>query len=111
MTLGRGSIVMRGKVAIETIRKEREAIIITEIPYQVNKATMVERIAELVRDKKIEGISDLRDESDRDGYRVVIELKRDAGAGCRAEPALSLHAAADARSAPTSWRSTAAARW
>ncbi len=76
--LGRGSIVMRGKVAFETIRKDREAIIISEIPYQVNKATMVERIAELVRDKKIEGISDLRDESDRDGYRVVIELKRDA---------------------------------
>ena len=75
---GRGSVVMRGKVAFETIRKEREAIIITEIPYQVNKATMVERIAELVRDKKIDGISDLRDESDRDGYRVVIELKRDA---------------------------------
>jgi len=76
--VGRGSIIMRGKVAFETIRKEREAIIVTEIPYQVNKATMVERIAELVRDKKIDGISDLRDESDRDGYRVVIELKRDA---------------------------------
>ena len=75
---GRGSIVMRGKVEIETIRKEREAIIITEIPYQVNKATMIERIAELVREKKIEGIAELRDESDRDGYRVVIELKRDA---------------------------------
>lgn len=75
--LGRGSIVMRGKVRIDTIRKDREAIIVSEIPYQVNKATMVERIAELVRDKKIEGISDLRDESDRDGYRVVIELKRD----------------------------------
>lgn len=76
--LGRGSIVMRGKVTIDTIRKDREAIIITEIPYQVNKATMVERIAELVREKKIEGIADLRDESDRDGYRVVVELKRDA---------------------------------
>ena len=76
--LGRGSIVMRGKVTIETIRKDREAIIITEIPYQVNKATMVERIAELVREKKIEGIADLRDESDRDGFRVVVELKRDA---------------------------------
>lgn len=76
--LGRGSIVMRGKVTIDTIRKDREAIIVTEIPYQVNKATMVERIAELVREKKIEGISDLRDESDRDGYRVVVELKRDA---------------------------------
>jgi DNA gyrase subunit A len=75
---GRGSIVMRGKVAFETIRKEREAIIISEIPYQVNKASMVERIAELVHEKKIDGIGDLRDESDRDGYRVVIELKRDA---------------------------------
>src|ERR1700732_2718234 len=76
--LGRGSIVMRGKVRIDTIRKDREAIIISEIPYQVNKASMVERIAELIRDKKIEGCSDLRDESDRDGLRVVVELKRDA---------------------------------
>ncbi|MBI3702114.1 MAG: DNA gyrase subunit A [Afipia sp.] len=76
--LGRGSIVMRGKVAIEEIRKDRQAIVVSEIPYQVNKAGMVERIAELVREKKIEGISDLRDESDRDGYRVVVELKRDA---------------------------------
>ena len=76
--IGRGSIVMRGKVEIETIRKEREAIIISEIPYQVNKATMIERMAELVREKKIEGIAELRDESDRDGYRVVIELKREA---------------------------------
>src|SRR3954454_2981060 len=76
--LGRGSIMMRGKVSIDTIRKDREAIIITEIPYQVNKATMVERIAELVREKKIDGISELRDESDRDGMRVVVELKRDA---------------------------------
>src|SRR6202051_3839767 len=76
--LGRGSIVMRGKVSIDTIRKEREAIIISEIPYQVNKASMVERISELHREKKIDGIADLRDESDRDGYRVVVELKRDA---------------------------------
>ena len=76
--LGRGSIVMRGKVEFETLRGEREAIIISEIPYQVNKAHLVERIGELVRDKKIEGISALRDESDRDGYRVVIELRRDA---------------------------------
>ena len=75
---GRGSVVMRGKVEIETIRKEREAIIISEIPYQVNKATMIERMAELVREKKIDGIAELRDESDRDGYRVVIELKREA---------------------------------
>ncbi len=76
--LGRGSIVMRGKIAIKAYGKDREAIIISEIPYQVNKATMVERINELHRDKKIEGIAELRDESDRDGYRVVIELKRDA---------------------------------
>lgn len=75
--LGRGSIVMRGKVEIEDIRKDRQAIVVSEIPYQVNKAGMVERIAELVREKKIEGIADLRDESDRDGYRVVVELKRD----------------------------------
>jgi DNA gyrase subunit A len=76
--LGRGSIVMRGKLKIDTIRKDREAIIITEIPYQVNKATMVSRIGELIREKQIEGIGDLRDESDRDGIRVVIELKREA---------------------------------
>lgn len=75
---GRGSVVMRAKVDIETIRNDREAIIVTEVPYQVNKASMIEKMAELVRDKRIEGISDLRDESDRDGYRVVIELKRDA---------------------------------
>ncbi|HEX6830455.1 MAG TPA: DNA gyrase subunit A, partial [Methyloceanibacter sp.] len=75
---GRGSILMRGRVTTEILRKEREALVITEIPYQVNKATMVERIAELVREKKIEGISDIRDESSRDGMRVVIELKRDA---------------------------------
>lgn len=75
---GRGSIMMRGKVHVEPIRKDREAIIITEIPYQVNKARMVERIAECVRDKLIEGISDIRDESDRDGMRVVVEIKRDA---------------------------------
>ncbi len=76
--LGRGSIVMRGKVEFETLRGEREAIVISEIPYQVNKAQMVERIGELVREKKIEGIGALRDESDRDGYRVVVELRRDA---------------------------------
>ena len=75
---GRGSIIMRGKVHIEEMRGDREAIIITEVPYQVNKATMIEKMAELVRDKRIEGISDIRDESDRQGYRVVIELKRDA---------------------------------
>jgi len=75
---GRGSIPMRGRVTTETLRKDREALVITAIPYQVNKASMVEKIAELVREKKIEGISDIRDESSRDGMRVVIELKRDA---------------------------------
>jgi DNA gyrase subunit A len=75
---GRGGVIMRGKSHIETLRRDREAIIITEIPYQVNKAAMVEKIADLVREKKIEGVSDLRDESDRSGMRVVIELKRDA---------------------------------
>ncbi len=77
-TTGRGSIVVRGKVHTETVRKEREALVVTEIPYQVNKATMIERIAEGVRDKRIEGIADIRDESDREGMRVVIEIKRDA---------------------------------
>jgi len=74
----RGSIVMRAKVDVEEVRKDRTALIVTEIPYQVNKSTMIEKIAELVRDKRIEGISDIRDESDRSGMRVVIELKRDA---------------------------------
>lgn len=77
---GRGSIVIRGKVDIETFGKDREAIIVSEVPFQVNKARMLERIAECVQEKLIEGISELRDESDRDGVRVVIELKRDAQA-------------------------------
>lgn len=75
---GRGSVVMRAKTHIEEMRKEREAIIVTEVPYQVNKASMVEKIADMVREKRIEGISDLRDESSREGVRVVIEIKRDA---------------------------------
>ncbi|WP_332685850.1 DNA gyrase subunit A [Devosia sp.] len=75
---GRGSIMVRGRVAVEEIRKEREALIITELPYQVNKATLVEKIAELVREKRVEGIADMRDESSREGMRVVIEIKRDA---------------------------------
>ena len=75
---GRGSVIMRGRVHVEEVRKDREALIVTEIPYQVNKASMVEKIADLVRDKKIEGIADIRDESDRQGMRVVIELKREA---------------------------------
>ncbi|MEM5500941.1 DNA gyrase subunit A [Ahrensia kielensis] len=77
---GRGSIIMRGKAEIEQRPNDREAIIITEVPYQVNKATMIEKMADLVRDKRVEGISDLRDESDRTGYRVVVEIKRDANA-------------------------------
>ena len=77
---GRGTIIMRGRARIEPMRNDREQIIITEIPYQVNKATMIEKMAELVRDKRVEGISDIRDESDREGYRVVIELKKDANA-------------------------------
>ncbi len=75
---GRGGIPLRAKAAIEEIRKDRNAIVVSEIPYQVNKNTLIERIAELVRAKQVEGISDLRDESDRDGMRIVIELKRDA---------------------------------
>ncbi len=75
---GRGSIIMRAKVEVEQIRREREALIVTEIPFQVNKTTLQERIAELVREKRVEGISEMRDESDRDGMRIVIELKRDA---------------------------------
>jgi DNA gyrase subunit A len=75
---GRGSIIVRGRSTVEEVRKEREAIVITEIPYQVNKAAMVERIAELVREKRIEGVADLRDESSREGMRVVVEVKRDA---------------------------------
>ncbi len=77
---GHGPVIMRGKSTIETNKRDREVIVITELPYQVNKAAMVERIAELVREKRVEGVSDLRDESDRQGMRVVIELKRDASA-------------------------------
>ena len=75
---GRGSVIIRAKTKIEEIRKDRYAIIIEEIPYQVNKASMIEKIAEQVREKKVEGISHVQDESDRNGVRVVVELKRDA---------------------------------
>jgi len=75
---GRGSVVIRAKTRVEEIRKDRYAIIVDEIPYQVNKATMIEKIAELVRDKRVEGIAHVQDESDRVGVRVVVELKRDA---------------------------------
>ena len=77
---GRGSVIIRAKTKIEELRKDRYAIIIEEIPYQVNKASMIEKIAEQVRDKKVEGISHVQDESDRNGVRVVVELKRDATA-------------------------------
>jgi DNA gyrase subunit A len=75
---GHGRVVMRAQVAFEELRDDRVAIVATELPYQVNKASLLEKIADLVKDKRIDGISDLRDESDRDGMRVVIELKRDA---------------------------------
>ena len=77
-TTGRGLVTVRARVFLETTKSGRERIIVTEIPYQVNKAALIERIADMVRDGKIEGISDLRDESDRDGLRILIELKRDA---------------------------------
>ncbi|MGB0735962.1 MAG: DNA gyrase subunit A, partial [Paracoccaceae bacterium] len=77
---GRGSVIIRAKTRVEEIRKDRYAIVIDEIPYQVNKASMIEKIAEQVREKKIEGISHVQDESDRNGVRVVVELKRDATA-------------------------------
>ena len=77
-TTGKGSVVIRAKVEIEEIRKDREALIVTEIPYQLNKVLLIQKIADLVRNKIIEGISDLRDESDRHGMRIVIELKRDS---------------------------------
>ena len=78
VTTGRGSVIMRARTHIEEIRKDRHAIIVTEIPYQVNKSSMIKKIADLVREKRIEGIAHLQDESDRTGMRVVIELKRDA---------------------------------
>ncbi|WP_304062714.1 DNA gyrase subunit A [Pedobacter glucosidilyticus] len=77
---GRGRVMMRGRAEIETFGNERERIIVTEIPYQVNKAMMIERTADLVNEKKIEGISEIRDESDRDGMRIVYEIKRDSNA-------------------------------
>jgi DNA gyrase subunit A len=82
---GRGRIIIRAKANIEVLKNDRENIVITEIPYQVNKASLIEKIAELVREQKIEGISNLRDESDRDGMRIVIEMKRDG------QPAVTLN--------------------
>jgi DNA gyrase subunit A len=86
---GRGSILLRAKVHTEEIRKDREALIITAIPYQVNKRVLIEKIAELAREKKLEGISGVWDETNREGMRIVVELKRDAIA------ALALHRPAD----------------
>ncbi|MDP4243973.1 MAG: DNA gyrase subunit A [Bacteroidota bacterium] len=77
-TTGRGRVIVRARATIETQKNDREHIVVTELPYQVNKANLIEKMAEFVRDKKLEGISDIRDESDKDGLRVVIELKRDA---------------------------------
>ncbi|NMR89559.1 DNA gyrase subunit A, partial [Vibrio parahaemolyticus] len=77
---GRGKLTIRAVAEIEENSKGKRSIIVSEIPYQVNKSNLIEKIAELARDKKIEGISDLRDESDREGMRIVIELKRDANA-------------------------------
>ena len=106
---GRGSVLMRGRVTTEEVRKEREALIVHEIPYQVNKATMIEKIAEMVRDKRIEGIADIRDESDRQGMRVVI---------CSSEMPWPMSCSTSSiatrccrrRSAAISWRSTVASR-
>ena len=107
---GRGSIILRARVDIEDMRQNREAIIVTELPYQVNKATLQERMADLVRAKQVEGISEIRDESDRSGMRLVIELKREATRRGGAEPAVPLHPAADQSSPSTCWRSTTASR-
>ncbi|MDH7604875.1 MAG: DNA gyrase subunit A [Melioribacter sp.] len=82
---GRGRIILRAKANIETLKNDRENIVITEIPYQVNKAALIEKIAELVREQKIDGIANIRDESDRDGLRIVIEMKRDG------QPAVTLN--------------------
>jgi DNA gyrase subunit A len=82
---GRGKIIIRAKANIEVLKNERENIVITEIPYQVNKASLIEKIADLVREQKVEGISNIRDESDRDGMRIVIEMKRDG------QPAVTLN--------------------
>ncbi len=101
---GRGSVVVRSKTRVEEIRKDRWAIVIDEIPYQVNKATMIERIAEAAREKRIEGIAHVQDESDRNGVRVVVELKRDATRRGGAEPAVPVSRRCNRASAATCWR-------
>ena len=104
---GRGSVIIRSKTRVEEIRKDRYAIVIDEIPYQVNKAAMIEKIAETVREKRIEGIAHVQDESDRHGVRVVVELKRDASADVVLNQ-LSASRRCKPASAATCWRSTAA---
>ena len=106
---GRGSIIMRAKVHTEEIRKDREALIVTAIPYQVCKKTLIEKIAADVREKKIEGISDIWDETNREGMRIVIELKRDAIADVVLNQ-LWRHSDLQTASAPTCWPSTAVDR-
>ena len=102
---------MRARSAIETNKKgDRQSIVVTEIPYQVNKAKLIERIADLVREKTIEGISDLRDESDREGMRIVIELKRGEVPEVDPQQPLQAHAARSSASASSCWPSSAAAR-
>ena len=92
---GRGSVLIRARTHVEEIRRDRYAIVIDEVPYQVNNATMIERIAECAREKRIEGIAHVQDESDRNGVRVVVELKRDATPEVGAEPAVPLYPDAD----------------
>ena len=88
---GRVIIRVRARAIEKNARSDRESIVVTELPYQVNKANLIEKIAELVKEKKIDGIADLRDESDREGIRVVLDLKRDEISAGRAEPALQAH--------------------
>ena len=90
---GRGKVRVRAVTSIEPMQNGKNRIVVTELPYMVNKARLIEKIAELVRDKKIDGITDLRDESDRQGMRICIELRRDVNAECRAEPAVQAYTA------------------
>ena len=90
-TTGRGIIQMRARAVIEEGKGDRESIIVTELPYQVNKARLLERIAELVQEKKITGISEIRDESDREGMRIAIDLKKGEIASADPEPAVQAH--------------------
>ena len=108
---GRGIIQMRAKAMVEQNRRTgRESVIVTEIPFQVNKARLIEKIADLVKEKKIEGISDLRDESDRDGMRIVIELKKDDDSPGHPQPALQDDARCSPPSASSCWPLSTASR-